>query len=146
MELANAIDAKRRERGEPESIIVWENVPGVLSSKDNAFGCFLAGLAGESCELQPAGGNGRTQVVCLDQKGYRGASLMLNFSGGPTTPPCVRCRKCSKRIRSRSGTFELDSVRRDSAPRRETQRLLPPLLHEALERVAQTTIRHKLDT
>ncbi|EIA0305369.1 phage N-6-adenine-methyltransferase [Escherichia coli] len=55
VELANAIDAKRRERGEPESIIVWENVPGVLSSKDNAFGCFLAGLAGESCELQPAG-------------------------------------------------------------------------------------------
>ncbi len=59
MELANAIDAKRRERGEPEAIIVWENVPGVLSSKDNAFGCFLAGLAGESSELQPAGGNRR---------------------------------------------------------------------------------------
>ncbi|WP_213843808.1 DNA cytosine methyltransferase, partial [Enterobacter hormaechei] len=38
VELANAIDTKRRERGEPESIIVWENVPGVLSSKDNAFG------------------------------------------------------------------------------------------------------------
>lgn len=56
VELANAIDAKRRERGEPESIFVWENVPGVLSSKDNAFGCFLAGLAGESSELQPAGG------------------------------------------------------------------------------------------
>ncbi|MBA2803030.1 phage N-6-adenine-methyltransferase [Enterobacter hormaechei] len=56
VELANAIDTKRRERGEPESIIVWENVPGVLSSKDNAFGCFLAGLAGESSELQPAGG------------------------------------------------------------------------------------------
>lgn len=56
VELANAIDAKRRERGEPETIIVWENVPGVLSSKDNAFGFFLAGLAGESSELQPAGG------------------------------------------------------------------------------------------
>lgn len=25
---------------------VWENVPGVLSTKDNAFGCFLAGLVG----------------------------------------------------------------------------------------------------
>lgn len=24
---------------------------------------------------------------------------------GPTTPPCVRCRKCSKRIRSHRGTF-----------------------------------------
>ncbi|MGS2699545.1 Dam family site-specific DNA-(adenine-N6)-methyltransferase [Enterobacter sp. CFEC121] len=55
VELANAIDDKRRERGEDEAIIVWENVPGVLSSKDNAFGCFLAGLAGESSELQPAG-------------------------------------------------------------------------------------------
>lgn len=58
VELANAIDDKRRERGEEETIIVWENVPGVLSSKDkdNAFGCFLAGLAGESSELQPSGG------------------------------------------------------------------------------------------
>ncbi|EBZ1028290.1 DNA cytosine methyltransferase, partial [Salmonella enterica subsp. enterica serovar Muenchen] len=36
VELANAIDDKRRERGEKEAIIVWENVPGVLSSKDNA--------------------------------------------------------------------------------------------------------------
>lgn len=27
--------------------VVWENVPGVLSVKDNAFGCFLAGLVGE---------------------------------------------------------------------------------------------------
>jgi len=25
---------------------VWENVPGVLSTHDNAFGCFLAGLVG----------------------------------------------------------------------------------------------------
>ena len=27
-------------------VIVWENVPGVLSLPDNAFGCFIAGLAG----------------------------------------------------------------------------------------------------
>ncbi len=27
--------------------VLWENVPGVLSVKDNAFGCFLAGLVGE---------------------------------------------------------------------------------------------------
>ncbi len=38
VELADAIDDKRREAGEEEAIIVWENVPGVLSSKDNAFG------------------------------------------------------------------------------------------------------------
>ena len=35
--------------------IVWENVPGVLSSKDNAFGCFLAGLCGADDPLVPDG-------------------------------------------------------------------------------------------
>lgn len=56
VELANEIDRTRIANGFEPGIVVWENVPGVLSSKDNAFGCFLAGLAGESCELQPPGG------------------------------------------------------------------------------------------
>ncbi|MDC9615375.1 DNA cytosine methyltransferase [Xenorhabdus khoisanae] len=55
VELANVIDSVRTANGEQPSIIVWENVPGVLSSKDNAFGCFLAGLAGEDEPLQPSG-------------------------------------------------------------------------------------------
>src|ERR1044071_3830774 len=28
--------------------VVWENVPGVLSTKDNAFGCFLGGIVGSN--------------------------------------------------------------------------------------------------
>ena len=55
MELADAIDFVRQRDGKPPVVIVWENVPGVLSDKTNAFGCFLAGLAGEDVELQPAG-------------------------------------------------------------------------------------------
>ncbi|HII3136050.1 TPA: DNA cytosine methyltransferase [Enterobacter asburiae] len=55
VELVNAIDEKRREQGKSPVIVVWENVPGVFSSKDNAFGCFLAGLAGESCALESPG-------------------------------------------------------------------------------------------
>jgi len=47
-EVANAIDDVRRARREKPAIILWENVPGVLSTHDNAFGHFLAGLAGES--------------------------------------------------------------------------------------------------
>jgi DNA (cytosine-5)-methyltransferase 1 len=35
--------------------VIWENVPGVLSSKDNAFGCFLAGLCGADDPLVPNG-------------------------------------------------------------------------------------------
>ena len=55
VKLANAIDMRREEEHEQKCIIVWENVPGVLSSKDNAFGCFLAALAGEDVALQPPG-------------------------------------------------------------------------------------------
>lgn len=55
-EIANAIDQVRQLRGEQPSIIFWENVPGVLNTKDNAFGCLLGELAGETCELQPPGG------------------------------------------------------------------------------------------
>lgn len=54
-ELANAIDQTRQQQHQQPSVIVWENVPGVLSDKSNAFGCLLGALAGESRELQPAG-------------------------------------------------------------------------------------------
>jgi DNA (cytosine-5)-methyltransferase 1 len=44
-DIANAID-EQRDDGD-EAVIVWENVPGVLNTKDNAFGWFLGLLAGE---------------------------------------------------------------------------------------------------
>lgn len=44
--LANDIDPK---------FVCWENVKGVLSDKHNAFGNFLAALAGESAALVPSG-------------------------------------------------------------------------------------------
>ncbi|EHL0280825.1 Dam family site-specific DNA-(adenine-N6)-methyltransferase [Escherichia coli] len=53
VELANAIDDKRAESFLKPAVIVWANVPGVLSSADNAFGCFLAGLAGEDVPFEP---------------------------------------------------------------------------------------------
>ena len=38
--------------------VLWENVPGVLSDKGNAFGCFLGGLVGSVDALpRPAGGS-----------------------------------------------------------------------------------------
>ncbi|EOH6199385.1 TPA: Dam family site-specific DNA-(adenine-N6)-methyltransferase [Citrobacter amalonaticus] len=133
VELANAIDAKRRERGEPESIIVWENVPGVLSSKDNAFGCFLAGLAGESSELQPAGGKW-THAGCVSgpERVIAWRVLDAQFFG-----VAQRRRRVFVVASARKGfdpaavLFELDSVRRDSAPRRESK---PEIARNAGER------------
>ncbi|HFF4132787.1 TPA: DNA cytosine methyltransferase [Escherichia coli] len=54
VELANQIDTVRASLNKSPSIIVWENVTGVLSSHDNAFGHFLGALAGAGCALQPA--------------------------------------------------------------------------------------------
>ena len=53
--ILNAIDAVRQQAGKPPALLVWENVPGVLSTRDNAFGSFLGGLAGEECALEPPG-------------------------------------------------------------------------------------------
>jgi DNA (cytosine-5)-methyltransferase 1 len=52
--LANAIDDLRH--AGDECVILWENVPGVLSVKDNAFGCLLAAIVGNDTPLIPTGG------------------------------------------------------------------------------------------
>ncbi|NHA25142.1 Dam family site-specific DNA-(adenine-N6)-methyltransferase [Enterobacter roggenkampii] len=121
VELANAIDAKRRERGDPEAIIVWENVPGVLSSKDNAFGCFLAGLAGESCELQPPGGKW-THAGCVSGPERVIAWRVLDaqfFGVAQRRRRVFVVASARKDFDSEAVLFELNSVRRDTAPRRE---------------------------
>ncbi|PPC61277.1 multidrug DMT transporter permease [Pantoea sp. ICBG 1758] len=53
VDLANAIDEKRIENGEQPAVHLWENVPGSLSTPDNAFGFFLAGIAGENEAFEP---------------------------------------------------------------------------------------------
>ena len=121
VDLIDAIDRKRAERGESPCIAVWENVPGVLSSKDNAFGAFLGLLAGEDCELQPAGekwtnagyvrGPQRTIAWRVLDAQYFGVAqrrrrIILVASADPRLDP-------SKLL------FEYDGVRRDIAPSRE---------------------------
>lgn len=50
-EIADELDSARTALGLPPVVIFWENVPGVLSTKDNAFGCFLGALVGASAPL-----------------------------------------------------------------------------------------------
>jgi DNA (cytosine-5)-methyltransferase 1 len=64
-EVCNAVDDVRHDRGEQPAIIMWENVPGVLSTHDNAFGCFLAGLAGESAPVNAPGGQWPTAGIIV---------------------------------------------------------------------------------
>jgi DNA (cytosine-5)-methyltransferase 1 len=60
--IANAIDRVRLSIGLPPVWVVWENVPGVLSTHDNAFGCVLAGLVGGDAPLDPSGRGGWTDA------------------------------------------------------------------------------------
>lgn len=123
VELANAIDDKRIERGEEESIFVWENVPGVLTSHDNAFGCFLAGLAGESCELEPSGGKW-THSGCVygPQRAIAWIVKDAQYFG-----VAQRRKRVFVVASARKGfdpgqvLFESEGVRRDTPPSREPQ-------------------------
>jgi DNA (cytosine-5)-methyltransferase 1 len=121
MELANAIDHVRRGAGKSACIIVWENVPGVLSDKSNAFGCFLAGLAGELTELQPPGeGWSNAGVVLGPERAIAWRVMDAQYVGVPQ-----RRRRVFLVASARNGfhphevLFEFDGVRRDTPPSRE---------------------------
>ena len=121
VEIADAIDDVRSIDGLDGCIVVWENVPGVLSSRDNAFGCFLGALAGEGCELQPAGGRW-TDAGCVygPARAIAWRVIDAQFFG-----LAQRRRRVFVVASSRIGfdpariLFEFDGVRRDSAPSRE---------------------------
>lgn len=119
--LFDAIDFIRRRAGKRAAIACWENVPGVLSSKDNAFGCFLAGLAGEDVELVPPGKKwanagcvfGPTRTVAwrvLDAQYFGVAQRRKRvFVVASARKDCDPAKIL----------FEFDGMRRDSAPSRE---------------------------
>lgn len=123
VELANAIDTRRANNEQPPALIVWENVPGVLSSKDNAFGCFLAGLAGESSELLAPGGKW-SNAGCVYGPARIVAWRVLDaqFFG-----VAQRRKRVFVVASARNGfdpaavLFELEGMRRDTPPRREPQ-------------------------
>lgn len=52
VDIVNTNDEVRARKGKKPALIFWENVEGVLKDKTNAFGCFLAGLAGCDKEIK----------------------------------------------------------------------------------------------
>lgn len=128
-EIANAIDTARAVRGHAPAIIFWENVPGVLSTKDNAFGCFLAGLAGENDPLEPPGGKW-TNAGCVSgpQRTVAWRVLDAQYFG-----VAQRRRRVFVVASARKGfdpaqvLFEWDGLRRDTAPSREARQTAPTI-------------------
>lgn len=120
VELADAVDHVRAARGEPECAVVWENVPGVLSDKGNAFGCFLGALVGESDALQPSGGKW-TDAGCVYGPRRAAAWRVLDAQYFGLAQ---RRRRVFVVASARAGfdpaavLFESEGVRRDHPPRR----------------------------
>ena len=115
--LADAIDALRS----VPSTIVWENVPGVLSVKDNAFGCFLGALAGEDAPLVAPGGRwSNAGFVDGPKRAIAWRILDAQYFG-----VAQRRRRLFVVASARTDfdpaqvLFEFEGVRRDTAPSRE---------------------------
>jgi DNA (cytosine-5)-methyltransferase 1 len=120
VELADAVDYVRAGQRKPASVIVWENVPGVLSDKGNAFGCFLGALAGEDCELQPSGKKWPNAGCVYGPK----RTIAWRVLDAQYFGLAQRRRRVFVVASARDGFdptevfFEREGVRRDTAPRR----------------------------
>lgn len=121
-EIADEIDARRAATGLLPTVVFWENVPGVLSTKDNAFGCFLAGLAGEDDPIEPPGGKwAYAGCVYGPARTVAWRTLDAQYFG-----VAQRRRRVFVVASAREGfdpaqvLFEFDGVRRDSPPSRQT--------------------------
>jgi DNA (cytosine-5)-methyltransferase 1 len=118
--LLNAIDEQR----EKPAACVWENVPGVLSTTDNAFGCFLGELAGSGCELQPPNGKRWGNAGCINgpRRAIAWRVLDAQYFG-----VAQRRRRVFVVASARDGIdpgqvlFEFEGSRRRTPPRHQTE-------------------------
>lgn len=122
VELADAIDETRTEDGKKPAIFVWENVPGVLSSKDNAFGAFLGLLSGEDCDLVSPGKKWTNAGVVHGPK----RTIAWRIIDAQYLGVAQRRRRVFVVASARTDIdpakilFEREGVRRDTPPSRET--------------------------
>lgn len=134
--LANAIDFIRSRRNQKPSIVVWENVPGVLNSKDNAFGCFLAGLAGEDSELQPSGKKwSNSGCVFGPERTIAWRVLDAQYFGlAQRRKRVFVVASARKDIDCTKILFERDSLQRNTPPSRQSQQDLAATIEASLGR------------
>jgi DNA (cytosine-5)-methyltransferase 1 len=131
--IADAIDAVRRADGRAPAWIVWENVPGVLSVADNAFGAFLGGLVGGDAALKPPRGRGWTDAGVVSGPSRCAAWRVLDaqFFG-----LAQRRRRVFVLARAGAGSWQaadallpvIESMRWHPAPRREVGQKAAPCL------------------
>jgi DNA (cytosine-5)-methyltransferase 1 len=122
VELADEIDEKRGSTGYVPCVVWWENVPGVLSDKGNAFGSFLGLLAGEDCEIVPPGDKWSNAGCVLGPK----RAVAWRVLDAQYFGVAQRRLRVFVVASARAGfdpaavLFEPEGLRRDTPPSRET--------------------------
>ena len=119
--IADATDDVRGRDGKPPCAVLWENVPGVLSDKGNAFGCFLGELSGAGCQLDPPGRRWRN-AGCVFGPRRTVAWRVLDsqfFGVAQRRRRLFVVASAEDGCRPEEVLFEREGVRRDSPPSRE---------------------------
>lgn len=122
-EIIDHADAIRSLHGKPPVIVLYENVPGLLSDKTGAYGCFLAALAGEAVALEPPGSRWTDAGCVFGPK----RAIAWRVLDAQYFALAQRRRRVFVVASARDGfdpatvLFEWDGVRRDSAPSREAR-------------------------
>ena len=127
-EIADAIDSKRKSSKLQPSIIFWENVPGVLSTKDNAFGCFISELAGtDSTLISPTGRWSNAGCVFGKKRTVAWRVLDAQYFGVAQRRKRVFVVASSRKDFSAAEVLlEFKGLRRDTAPSREAGKRVAP--------------------
>lgn len=118
------------------AFVVWENVPGILSDRGNAFGCFLGALAGETSQLEPPGGKWSNAGYVLGPK----RSICWRVLDAQYFGLAQRRRRVFLVACPRDGAdprkilFEYDGLRRDTPPSRDTTTDIAGALEASLGR------------
>lgn len=122
VQILDKIDHLRARDGRPSAVCMWENVPGVLNTDDNAFGCFLAALAGEGRPLTPPGGRWTDAgYVRGPRRAIAWRSLDAQYFGLAQRRQRVFVVASARDdFRPEEVLFEFQGVRRDSPPSRKT--------------------------
>ncbi len=141
--LAHAIDNVRLRGGATGLAVLWENVPGVLSMSDNAFGCLLAGFVGADNPLcsplergrwpdagMVAGPRARAAWRILDAQYFglaqrrRRVFLVVSFRDGPDPAAIL---------------FERQGLHGSTPPSREAREGVAPTLDVRAGRSGETS-------
>lgn len=128
--LADAIDDLRRDAGREPAYILWENVPGVFSTGDNAFGAFLGGLVGSDAPIVPRGRWQDAGVVAGPERVAAWRVLDAQYFGLAQRRKrvFVLARKHPRGWACADALLPLiDSLSGHPAPRRETGKSAPTL-------------------